>query len=240
MNNSGPYGSLYLVPTPLAENGTHALPEMNRQIMETCVHFVTETPKTGRRHVRALLPHKDLQSCHWYQLNKHTPSVEIVALLKPALQGQDICLISDAGSPTMADPGWPLVAAAHRHNIKVVPLSVPSAMMLALMASGLPGQQFCFHGYLPPQTNNLKKTLKKLEQDAHRGITQIFMETPYRNEKMLATALDVLQDHTALCIACDLTHKDEYINTRSVLSWKKEAKPSLHKRPCIFLLGQTH
>lgn len=229
-------GTLYLIPTPLGPDAIHPIPGYVVDQVKDCTYFIVETLKTGRRHIKAMVRDKDIDLCIFSEMNKHTPPEEYGFFLEPAKSGHDICLLSDAGSPTIADPGAPLVALAHRLGIHVVPMAGPSAIMLALMGSGFSGQQFTFHGYLSPKKDRIKSELKNLEQRALRGETQIFMETPYRNMKLLEILTEILHPKTQLCIACDITASSEFIMTRTVESWKKQL-PDLHKRPCIFLLG---
>jgi 16S rRNA (cytidine1402-2'-O)-methyltransferase len=172
-----------------------------------------------------------------YPLNKHTESKDIPSYLQACLEGHSVGMISEAGCPGIADPGALLVAVAHQKNIPVVPLVGPSSIFLALMASGFNGQKFAFHGYLPIDKSEKRSTLKNLEKEAQqKDQTQIFMETPYRNDKFLEDVLQTLQPSTLLCIACDITLETEFIKTKSVAQWKKD-KVSLHHRPAIFLIG---
>ncbi len=237
MEDSKKQGQLYLVPTPLTPGSTASIPEYNRHIVANCRHFITETLKLGRRHVKAIAPEKNLNACTWDEWNKKTDPELLEDLISPALAGDDICLLSDAGSPTIADPGAPVVALAHRKGIKVVPLSGPSAILLALMGSGFHGQHFTFHGYLAPQKTKLKQEIRSLARQAKNGITQVFMETPYRNQQLLQVLLNTLDDDASLCIACELTSPSEYILTKKMSDWKRCPPPDLHKRPCIFLVG---
>ncbi len=237
MKQSQEKGSLYLVPTPLGPSGHDTILIHNRDIVANCRHFVVESFKMGRRFVRAIAPAIDLDTCSFMELNKRTKQEEFSTYLDSAVKGKSVCLLSDSGSPTMADPGAPLVALAHRKGIRVVPLSGPSAIMLALMGSGLNGQSFTFHGYLSRDKNQVRRDLKSLEHRAKSGTTQIFMETPYRNTKLLEIALQVLSDKTLLCIACNLTQLDEMVMTQTISAWKKSRLPHIHKKPTIFLIG---
>ena len=169
-------------------------------------------------------------------LDEHTHIKEYEKLLVPILQGSDIGLLSEAGAPAVADPGAGLVRLAHQKNIRVVPLVGPSSILLALMSSGLNGQRFIFHGYLPVESNRRDKKIVELEKDSIAGDqTQIFIETPYRNQKLLESILFICRDDTALCIACNLTLANEFISTRTVSVWK-HALPDIHNKPAIFLL----
>ncbi len=230
-------GRLYLVPTPLGPEGDAALTQRSREIVGACTEFIVESLKMGRRHVKRMAPDLDLGTCVFHALNKHTPPEEYTYYLDAALAGKDICVLSDAGSPSIADPGAPIVQLAHRRGICVVPLPGPSSIMLALMASGLQGQSFTFRGYLSHHKSSLRRDLKTVEREARSGVTQIFMETPYRNTKMLQAILQTLSDDMQLCIACQLTLPDEWIHSRSIRQWKQVARPDLHKKPAIFLVG---
>ncbi|NND06456.1 MAG: SAM-dependent methyltransferase [Saprospiraceae bacterium] len=239
MDTSSERGKLYLVPTPISEESIDHIAESVREIVARAHHFIVETQRTGRRQVKALAPNKQLDSCTWAEWNKKTPPELLNGLLDPALRGEDICLLSDAGSPTIADPGAPVVSLAHRKGVPVMPLSGPSAILLALMASGFQGQRFAFHGYLPPQKGSRRQELKKLERSAYQGITQIFMETPYRNQQMLTSVLSTCQSDTMFCVACNLGSAQAFIRTQSIHVWKQTQLPDLHKKPCIFLLSNT-
>jgi 16S rRNA (cytidine1402-2'-O)-methyltransferase len=230
-------GRIYLVPTPLLEGEVQTIPTLNREIVQGCSNFLLESLKTGRRHIRAMVPDFDLDQAHLEVLNKHTPPQELEVLMAPVDQGHDICILSDAGCPGIADPGSALVQLAHRKAIEVVPLSGPSSILLALMASGFNGQQFSFLGYLSRDKSKLKQDLKKIEQAARKGITQIFMETPYRNLAVMQELLQVISGDLQLCIACDITGVNEMIKSQPVAHWQKQDLPDLHKKPCIFVIG---
>lgn len=230
-------GRIYLVPTPLIEGVIASIPAANRLIVNQCRYFLVESLKIGRRHVKAMCPAFDFSLAEFEELNKNTDSSHLDHLLDPAKRGFDICILSDAGSPVIADPGSNMVLLAHRHRIEVVPLAGPSSIMLALMASGLSGQNFVFHGYLSRDKSKLKNDLKQLEQEARKGYSQIFMETPYRNTALFDQILHTLHGDLLFCIAADLTSPNNFIKTQSVTEWQKDKKPDLHKRPCIFILG---
>ena len=172
-----------------------------------------------------------------YELNKHTDIQELHSFLKNCRNGKNIGLISDAGCPGIADPGAEIVNLAHKENIKIIPLVGPSSILLSLMASGMNGQSFAFTGYLPIDKSDVKKKLKELERISRtQNQTQLFIETPYRNNKLIEHIFQNLQSSTKLCIACDISLKSEFIKTKTIAEWKKSAKPELHKRPCIFLI----
>ena len=230
-------GKLYLIPSPLGEDALHAIPAHTIEILHSLTWLVAERAKTARHFIKKTNPPKSISEYQISELNEHTPDVEIQVLLQPALEGHDLGVLSEAGCPGVADPGARLVAMAHRHDVEVAPLTGPSSILLALMASGMSGQQFCFHGYLPPKTNDLARDLKRLEQLAvkHRQ-TQIFIETPYRNKNVVEQALHALQTDTLFCIAVDLTLDTQFIQTKTISDWQKTPPPDLHKRPAIFLI----
>ena len=231
-------GNLYLIPTPLGDTGFEAgMPLFNLQILQQINTFIVEELRTARRFLRKAGYTKDFETVNFYLLNEHTPDNEAVTMLEKAIAGENIGLLSEAGLPCIADPGNIVVRLAHRKGIRVIPLTGPSSIMLALMASGLNGQNFVFHGYLPVKPDERSKTLRELEQAAAKGNqTQIFIETPYRNMAMLESILKTCHPSLMLCIAADLTLETEWIRSMTVQEWKKE-KPELHKRPVVFLLG---
>lgn len=239
MDANNEKGKLFLVPTPIAKESIDQITESAREIVGGTNHFIVETLKIGRRTVRAMAPTKNLNHCTWSEWNKKTPPEMIEGLLDPAMSGENICLLSDAGCPTIADPGAPVVSLAHRKGISVLPLSGPSSIMLALMASGFNGQHFTFCGYLSPKKGQLRQELRGLERATQQGITQIFMETPYRNQQILQAAVDTCQSNTMFCVACNLGSSSPYIKTLSIRQWKKQELPDLHKQPCIFLLSNA-
>lgn len=231
--------ALYLIPTPLGEDALHTLSPHAIRHLHALRHFVAERARTARRFIKATAPPYGLDELHIEELNEHTPSEAVPHLLTPLRQGHSMGLLSEAGCPAVADPGALLVHHAHREGFSVVPLTGPSALLLALMASGFNGQQFAFHGYLPRKKDQLSRRLRQLEQAVHRhGITQIFIEAPYRNAMLLHALLHTLAPATMLCIACDLTLKTEWIATRAIAQWQATPLPPLHKRPAVFLLGR--
>ncbi|MBZ0092268.1 MAG: SAM-dependent methyltransferase [Sulfuricellaceae bacterium] len=233
-----PPGTLYLIPVPLGGiDPSWVVPEPVRQLACRLDTFVVEHPKTARHILKLYGITRPLQEITLLTLNEHTPATELDALLQPMLASRDVGLMSEAGCPGVADPGADLVRLAHNRNIRVVPLVGPSSILLALMASGLNGQGFVFHGYLPAEKEQRIKKLGEIERDSrNRGQTQIFIETPYRNRQMLADILDSCQKVTLLTVAVDITLPTEYIHTRTIADWQKTAAPELHKRPAIFLL----
>ena len=230
-------GKLLLIPSPLGEEAEGTLPGYVIDILHRLDFFIAERAKTARHFIKATDPVKPFEALTFFELNKHTPPEAIPSFLEPAERGFDIGLLSEAGCPGVADPGARVVQTAHQRGLQVVPLVGPSSILLALMASGMNGQSFCFHGYLAPQKNQLSKDLKKLEQwSARNRQTQIFIETPYRNDQVLEQALNSLSPTTRFCVAADLTLPTEFIATYSIGEWRKMKRPKLHKRPSVFLL----
>lgn len=231
-------GKLYLIPTPLGPEGLPAIPEHARAIARRLTVFIVEKGKVARAVLKQYEIESPLQECRYFELNKFTEPRDIPGFLDPAIEeGLDVGLMSDAGVPGVADPGAEVIAVAHRRGVQVVPLVGPSSILLALMASGLNGQRFLFHGYLSPKRPALAKDLQKIERDSQkRGETQLFIEAPYRNNAVIETALQVLSPSTYFCIAADLTLPTEYIRTHSILEWRRLPRPEIHKRPAIFLL----
>jgi 16S rRNA (cytidine1402-2'-O)-methyltransferase len=229
-------GKLYLIPTTLGDDALHTIPPYVVNIIQEIEEYIAERAKTARHFLKAAEINKPLNTITIHELDKHDAKNGIGEYLQNALKGTDIGLLSEAGCPGVADPGAEVVALAHQLGIEVVPLVGPSSILLALMASGMNGQQFTFHGYLPPKTPDRTRALKKLEQSAPR-VASIFIETPYRNQQMIETMLQTLQPHTRLCIGADITLPSEYIVTKTIAEWQKTAIPNLHKRPTIFLIG---
>ena len=232
-------GKLYLIPVPLGEGGEESIPQFVIQRLHSLDTFIVERARTARRFISSTNPPLPIQEMTFYEMDKHTPVEERVLFLKDAAQGKDIGILSEAGCPGVADPGSFIVQAAHEQGITVVPLVGPSSILLGLMASGLNGQHFCFHGYLPPKKPDLIRELKFLEQRIFKhNQTQIFIETPYRNSSLIETAINNLSPDILFCIAADLTLPDEFVKTLSIASWRSTKMPNLHKRPAIFLIGK--
>jgi 16S rRNA (cytidine1402-2'-O)-methyltransferase len=231
-------GTLYLIPTPLVEGVLTPLPEQTLTIVRQLKVFVVERGKTARQFIKQAKTPIPFSEMTFFELNKRTNPYELEGFLKPALDdNQDIGILSEAGCPGIADPGADLVALAHKKGMTVVPLIGPSSILLALMASGLNGQQFAFHGYLPIKNPARKKALQEVERQSRKfNQTQIFIETPYRNDGLVSDMLSAFNAQTKLCIAVDLTAADAYIRTKTILNWKRQAPPRLHKRPAIFLI----
>lgn len=232
-------GVLYLLPVWLGDSGgVELLPPQNIFLAERVKLFFCENERTARRMLRRMSGTIDLNGIELHLLNKDSTSEELSAMA--ALLGkQDAAILSEAGMPCIADPGARLVAEAHRRNVRVVPLTGPSSLLLALAASGLNGQRFAFHGYLPRDGAERKKAIKVLEQEARRnGGAQLFIETPYRNDVLLADLLATCEGNTLLCIAIDLEQPGGSTETRPVRAWR-DRLPALGKRPCVFILGSS-
>ena len=230
-------GKLYLIPSFLGEDNKSIIPDQVKEMVGTLDEFIVENAKTARRYLRAIGFTKNFDTeVVINEIDKHGENIA-PKLLANISKGKNIGIISEAGNPCIADPGHELVRYAHSRGIQVVPLVGPSSILLALIASGMNGQQFTFHGYLPIQSADRMKKLRQLEEIARRhNITQIFMETPFRNDSLVRDALQVLDADTKLCVACDLTLPTESISTKKISDWKKQV-PDLHKRYSIFLLG---
>ncbi|HUW00157.1 MAG TPA: SAM-dependent methyltransferase [Gallionella sp.] len=231
-------GTLYLIPCTLGDTpAEQVLPQHVIGLARKLQHFVVEQPKTARQFLSALKPEQPIQALHFDTLNEHTAAIELPKLLAPLLAGQDVGIISEAGCPGIADPGADLVNLAHRSGIRVVPLVGPSSILLALMACGLNGQCFAFHGYLPIAEAERNKMISKLEAESSRlKQTQLFIETPYRNDRMLSALLAQCRPETQLCVATDITLPSEQIHTLAIAQWKSQPMPQLNKRPSLFLL----
>lgn len=234
-------GTLYLIPTTLGESPLPlVIPEQVRHIAANLTVFVAENPKTARQYLKLLEPITPLQDIQIFTLDKHTRQEQLEEFLKPALSGKDIGLVSEAGCPAVADPGALLVRLAHRKGIRVAPLVGPSSILLALMASGMNGQAFAFHGYLPIQKAERCKRVAELEKEsAGRNQTQIFIEAPYRNQPLLEDIVQTCEPGTELCIATDITLDSEHIETRAILEWRNHKLPDINKKPTIFLLYRS-
>ena len=231
-------GTLFLIPCTLGDTPPEqVLPLHVIEVARKLSHFVVEQPKSARQFLAALKPGKPIQSLHFATLNEHTASNELPDLLAPLLAGHDVGIISEVGCPGIADPGAAMVNLAHHHGIRVVPLVGPSSILLALMASGLNGQCFAFHGYLPVAEAERNKLIAKLEAESIRHKqTQLFIETPYRNERMFGALLALCRPDTLLCVATDVTLPGEQILTFPVAQWKSQPAPQLNRRPSLFLM----
>jgi len=230
-------GTLYLIPSPISqENIAWVLPAAVQQCVAGLSHFIAEHPKTARQFLKQIGCKRPLQTLQMQILNEHTSSKDLPELLQPLLAGHDVGLLSEAGCPAVADPGAELIRLAHKNNIAVMPLVGPSSILLALMASGLNGQCFAFHGYLPVESAARVQKIMELEKlSASLQQTQIFIEAPYRNQKLLEQLVSVCRDTTDLCVASHLTFSSEMIATRTIKEWRKNL-PDINKIPTIFLL----
>jgi 16S rRNA (cytidine1402-2'-O)-methyltransferase len=229
-------GDLYLIPNTLGEdNFSFILPDEVKSVIESLDYFIVENERTARAYIKRLLPDKIQKDIHVEIIDKHTDPLDLPGFLKPIENGKNAGIISEAGVPCIADPGAEIVSIAHRKGLKVIPLVGPSSILLALMASGFNGQQFAFRGYLPFDQQIRKRVFQAMNKDIKDGITQIFMETPYRNNKLLDELLKIMHPETKLCIACDITLENEYIRTKTIADWVGSL-PDLHKRPTIFLI----
>ena len=230
------FGKLYLIPTTLGMNEPlEVLPISVKKVVEELDHFIVENEKTARRFIKKIAPRKSQPSLRIFVLDKFTTEFESKSFIDPCFKGVNVGLLSEAGVPAIADPGAQIVMLAHLKKVPVVPLVGPSSIILAMMASGLNGQSFAFNGYLPIDALERKKAVKLYEKRSKDlDQSQIFIETPYRNEKLLSQLKSTLTPSTQLCVAADLTLPTEYIRTMTVAEWKKES-PELHKRPCIFI-----
>lgn len=232
-------GTIYLIPNFLGESSVErSFPQENVTHIRRIKHFIVEDVRTVRRFLKKVDKSINIDELTFFVLDKHTKPEEVPAFLKPAEAGHDMGIISEAGCPGVADPGADVVAIAHGKGLKVVPLVGPSSILMAMMASGMNGQNFAFTGYLPVEKSSNIKAIKQLEDRAIREKqTQIFIETPFRNNKMLDDLLFALRPSTRLCIACNVTCDDEYIVTKSVGQWRSAKLPDINKKPTIFLIG---
>lgn len=229
--------SLFLIPVTLGETEhRRVLPEYNREIICSIKHFIVENIRTARRFLKKVEPSIVIDELTFYELNKHTSPEEVAGYLTPLANGESMGIISEAGCPAIADPGADVVAIAQRKRYKVVPLVGPSSILMSVMASGFNGQSFAFHGYLPIDASERTQTIRKLEGRIYsEHQTQLFIETPYRNNKLAEELIRTCRPSTRLCIASNITCEDEYIVTRPVKDWAGNV-PDLSKRPTIFLL----
>ena len=229
--------ALYLLPVTLGDTPVDSvLPAYNKEVIKDIRHFIVEDVRSARRFLKKVDREADIDSMTFYPLNKHTSPADISGYLKPLQEGNPMGVISEAGCPAVADPGADVVAIAQQKNLKVVPLVGPSSIILSVMASGFNGQSFSFNGYLPIEAGERAKKLKQLEQRVYtEQQTQLFIETPYRNNRLMEDILHHCRPQTKLCIAANITCEDQYIKTQSVKNWQGHL-PDLSKTPCIFLL----
>ncbi len=236
--NANNKGIVYLIPTPIADDTIEQVmcPQL-LSVVKRLDYFIVENLRSARRFISALKLGIKIDELKFVLLNKHTKPDEIALLLEPVLKGTNAGIISEAGCPGVADPGALVVDFAHQHQVRVIPIIGPSSILLALMASGLNGQSFAFHGYLPIKSPQRMQVIKALENEAGKNSqTQIFMETPYRNNQLFNDLLNYCNPKTKLCVAKNVTGKDEFICTMTIKEWKNK-KPELHKSPVMFLIG---
>jgi len=230
-------GTLYLIPSSLGESlPDRVFPSGNSEIIRTLKYFIVEEIRTARRFLKKICPEIEIDSLSFTLYNEHSSTTDTYSFLEPLLKGHDAGILSEAGTPCVADPGSLIVQMAHQAGIRVVPLVGPSSLLLALMASGFNGQQFVFHGYLPIDKPARTRRIREIEQEMIRkDQTQIFIETPYRNLQLLQAITETCQESTLLCLATSLTTSEEKIITLPVKEWKKQ-KPDINKKPTVFLL----
>ena len=230
--------ALYLIPVPLGENPLEqVLPSYNRSIVSSIKHFIVEDIRSARKIKKKTDSSIDIDTLTFFELNEHTDLTKITHILGPLEKGEPMGVISEAGCPAVADPGAAAVALAQKKNLPVVPLVGPSSIILSLMASGFNGQNFAFNGYLPVKPAERASKIRQLESRAYKeNQTQIFIEAPYRNAKMLESLLSACRPDTKICVAVGITTEQEYIRTKTVAQWKKDKLPDFQKIPAIFLL----
>ena len=230
-----------MIPCPISDQTEvyDVVPEANRRVIDSLDYFIVENVRSARRFLSKAGIQRKIDELEFVELNEHTVAGQAVeAMIKPLLAGRSAGVISEAGVPGVADPGALVVEACHRKGIRVVPLVGPSSILLAMMASGLNGQSFAFNGYLPVKPPERSKAIKALERRAHvEHQSQIFIEAPYRNVKLMEQMLQVCATETMLTVACDITSPEELIVTRSVAQWRKSGVPDIAKRPTIFIIG---
>lgn len=230
--------ALYLIPVTLGDTPLdRVLPAFNREVILGIRHFIVEEVRTARRFLKQVEKSIDIDSLQFYPMGKHADAALFARYLEPLRRGESVGVISEAGCPAVADPGADVVAIAQREHLKVVPLVGPSSILLAVMASGFNGQSFAFHGYLPIDHADRAKKLKQLEaRSAAEGQTQLFIETPYRNARMMADILAACAPTTRLCVAAGLTTEQEFIRSATLKEWKQAPLPDLAKIPAIFAI----
>ena len=230
-------GNLYLIPSMLGESQIpRIIPPFNIQVISKLKYFIVEEIKTARRFLKKVVPEIDFETISFLINNEHSSGKNISSFIDPILNGEDMGLLSEAGTPCIADPGAEIVRLAHQHQVRVIPLIGPSSLLLSLMASGFNGQNFVFHGYLPIDKVNRIKKIRELEKSVYSNDqTQIFIEAPYRNSQLFQSITEVCSDNTLLCIATDLTMESETIKVQTIRNWKGK-NPGIHKKPTTFLL----
>ena len=233
-------GKLFLIPTTLGDNDPlEVLPITVKKTIDAIDIFIVENEKTARRFIKKISPEKSQPSLKLFLLNKYTEASDLPSFLEPCQNGINVGLLSEAGCPGVADPGADVVKIAHKKNIKIIPLVGPSSILMAIMSSGMNGQSFAFNGYLPIDKGERKKEIKRLERlSFDHNQSQLFIETPYRNNKMLEDLSQILENNTDVCVACDITLSTEFIKTQTANQWKKNMV-DLHKRPTIFIIHKS-
>lgn len=230
-------GNLYLLPTQLGD--TRPEEELSKKVFDVAsstTHFLVEDLRSARRFLKKLNVPTPISELHFTELSEHQTLNEIPNALDPCLEGKNMCIISEAGLPGVADPGSDAVFLAHLKGIRVIPISGPSSIFMALMSAGFSGQQFTFHGYLPKEKGDRVKALKKMENETASGYTQLFMETPYRNNQLFNDIVQTCKPTTWVSVAANITMDNEFIRTKTIRDWQKNL-PDLHKKPCIFSIG---
>ncbi len=237
MQQKSKKGSLYLIPTPMGEHiNSIFFDKYYKETINNNRIFIVEEIRTIRRFLKKIIPNFPINDCHFFTYNEHTKTNNINEFITPLLNGHNIAMMSEAGCPVIADPGYPIILEAHKYKIKVIPLIGPSSILLSLMASGLPAQKFKFNGYLPVKTDDLRKTILKLEkQSQQENLTQIFMETPYRNQSLFETLVKICCTKTLLTVASNITQPDEFIKTQTIDEWQKNCI-TIQKVPAIFII----
>ena len=234
-------GILYLIPCPISEQTEVAAvtPAANQPIIDSLDYFIVENTRSARRFLSKSGYARRIDDAQFVELNEHTTSAAVIEqMIEPLLQGRNAGVISEAGVPAVADPGQAVVALCHKRGIKVVPLVGPSSILMAVMASGLSGQSFAFNGYLPIKEPDRSRAIKRLESRAQSEVqSQLLIEAPYRNVKLMEQMLRTCSPATRLCVACDITSPEEYIVTATIAEWRKRGIPDIQKRPTIFILG---
>jgi 16S rRNA (cytidine1402-2'-O)-methyltransferase len=231
-------GRLFLIPSPVSDDSVfETIPEHVINIIKSLDYFIAEEIRTARRYLSKIKIGKPIENIIFFELNKHTNIDNINSYFNPIYKGFDIGLLSEAGMPCIADPGSIIVSLAHKNNIKVIPLVGPSSIIMALIASGLNGQNFAFHGYLPISKNDRINKIKQLEKISFsEKQTQIFMETPFRNNQLLNDLINICNPNTMLSIASEISSKNEFIQTKTIAEWRKIKLPDLNKKPTVYVL----
>jgi len=230
-------GEIFLIPTILSDGQLNTLPPAVSAVISKLDYFIVENERTARRFISALNLGLVISELEFIRIDKNSSSADVSRAIEPVLSGRSAGVMSEAGCPGIADPGSRIVACAHKHHLRVIPVPGPSSIFLALMASGFNGQHFTFHGYLPIDAKQRTEAIRRIEQlSRNEGSTHIFIETPYRNKQLLESVLSVCNSNTKLCIARDLTGPAEWIHSAPVGQWKGDI-PELHKIPAVFLLS---